>query len=114
MAPGGGRWLTSRLSGPARPRPGQPIAPAPAAQRRVVMRTDFGSWDIVAARWVLGLIPSQALPQIATEALQAGLDSPSLRELAGELHPTLDASGPLFEKLLDEVGVGIPDRSRAG
>jgi hypothetical protein len=78
------------------------------------MRTEFGSWDMVAARWVLGLIPSQELPQIATEALEAGLDSPALRELAGELHPTLDASGPLGEEILDEIGVGIPDRSRAG
>jgi hypothetical protein len=69
---------------------------------------------MVAARWVLRLIPSQALPQIATDALEAGLDSPPLRELAGELHPTLDASGPLFEEILDEIGVGIPDRSRAG
>ena len=78
------------------------------------MRTEFGSWDVVAARWVLGLIPSQALPQIATGALEAGLDFPTLRELAGELHPSLDASGPLLKEILDEIGVGIPDRSRAG
>jgi hypothetical protein len=78
------------------------------------MRTEFGTWDMVAAKWVLGRIPSRALPQIATDALEAGLDTPSLRELAGELHPTLDASGPLFEEILDEIGVGIPDRSRAG
>jgi len=69
---------------------------------------------MVAARWVLGLIPSQALPKIATHALEAGLDSPALRELAGELYPTLGASGPLFEQILDEVGIDIPDRSRAG
>jgi len=79
-----------------------------------VVRTDFGSWGIVAAKWVLGLIPSQALPQLATDAMEAGFDSPALRELAGELHPTLGASGPLFETILDEIGVGIPDRSRAG
>jgi len=69
---------------------------------------------MVAAKWVLGLIPSEALPQIAADALAAGLDSPALRELAGELRPTLDASGRLFEEILDEFGVGIPDRSRAG
>ena len=78
------------------------------------MRTEFGSWEMVAAKWVLGLIPSQALPQIATDALAAGLDSPALRELAGELHPTLDASGRLLEEILDELNVGIPDRTRAG
>jgi len=78
------------------------------------MRIEFGSWDMVAAKWVLGLIPSEALPRIATAALEAGLDSPSLRQLAGELHPTLGTEGPLFEEILDEIGVGIPDRSRAG
>ncbi len=78
------------------------------------MRTEFGSWDMVAAKWVLGLIPSEALPRIATDALEDGLDSPSLRDLAGDLHPTLGAAGPLFEKILYEIGVGIPDRSRAG
>jgi len=78
------------------------------------MRTAFGSWDMVAAKWVLGLIPSEALPRIATDALEAGLDSPSLRELAGDLHQTLDAASPLFEEILDEIGVGIPDRPHAG
>jgi hypothetical protein len=78
------------------------------------MRAEYGSWQIVAARWALGLIPSQALPQLATDALEAGLDSPSLRQLAGELHPTLESSGPVFEEILDKIGVGIPDRSRAG
>ena len=70
------------------------------------MRTEFGSWDMVAAKWVLGLIPSEALPRIATDALEDGLDSPSLRDLAGDLHPTLGAAGPLFEKILYEIGVG--------
>jgi hypothetical protein len=78
------------------------------------MRTEFGSWEVVAAKWVLGRLPTQALPAIATDALVAGLDSQALRELAGELHPTLDESGPLFEEILDEIGVGVPDRSRAG
>ena len=44
-----------------------------AAQRQVVMRTEFGFRDMVADRLVLGLIPRQALPQIATDALEAGL-----------------------------------------
>jgi hypothetical protein len=78
------------------------------------MRTEFGSWDVVAAKWVLGRLPTQALPVIATDALVSGLDSQALRELAGELQPTDEDSGPLFEEILDEIGVGIPDRSRAG
>ena len=78
------------------------------------MRTEFGSWDVVAAKWVLGRIPSRALPALATDLLVSGLDSQALRELAGELHPTVEGSGPLFEEILDEFGIGIPERSRAG
>jgi hypothetical protein len=37
-----------------------------------------------------------------------------LRRLAGELRPTLGESGPLFEEILDELGVAVPDMSRAG
>ena len=106
--------LTSRSSGPARVRVRTSHRPAPAAQRRSVMRTEYGSWDVVAAKWVLGRLPSQALPAIATDALVSGLDSQALRELAGELHPTVEESGPLFEEILGEFGIGIPDRSRAG
>jgi hypothetical protein len=30
------------------------------------------------------------------------------------LRATLEGAGPLFEEVLDEIGVAIPDRSRAG
>ena len=78
------------------------------------MPTEFGSLELVAAKWVLRRIPSEALPRIAADLLEAGLDTPSLRRLAGELCPTLGESGPLFEEILDELGVAIPDKSRAG
>ena len=78
------------------------------------MRTEFGSLELVAAKWVLGRMPSEALPRIASDLLEAGPDTPTLRRLAGELHPTLGDSGPLFEEIFDELGVAVPDRSRAG
>jgi len=78
------------------------------------MPTEFGSLELVAAKWVLRRIPSEALPRIAADLLEAGLDTPSLRRLAGELHPTLGETGPLFEEVLDELGVAVPDMSRAG
>jgi hypothetical protein len=87
---------------------------APAAQRRSVMQTELGALDVVAARWVLGRIPSEALPQIAADLLEAGRDTRSLRRLAGEMQPTLGETGPLFEEVLDELGIAVPDRSRAG
>jgi hypothetical protein len=51
----------------------------PAAQRRLRMRTESDHLDVVAAKWVLGIVPSEALPRLAMDALEAGLDSPSLR-----------------------------------
>lgn len=87
------------------------LVPAPLTP--VVMRTKFGSLDVVAAKWVLGLIPSEALPQIAVDALEAGFDTPSLRRLAGEMHPVLAETGPLFEEVLEELRTAIPDKSRA-
>src|SRR3989454_11594841 len=80
-----------------------------AAAHRDVMQTEFGSLDLVAAKWVLGRIPSEALPRIASDLLEAGRDTPTLRRLAGELRPTLGESGPLFEEILDELGVAVPD-----
>jgi hypothetical protein len=78
------------------------------------MQTEFGSLELVAAKWVLGRIPSEALPRIASDLLEAGPDTPTLRHLAGELHPRFGDSGPLFEEILDELGVAVPDMSRAG
>ena len=69
--------------------------------------------DIVAAKWTLGLLPTDALPRLATTALEAGLDTPSLRLVAGESHPTRGETGALFDEALDELGVDVPDRSRA-
>jgi len=78
------------------------------------MQTEFGSLDLVAAKWVLGRIPSEALPRIASDLLEAGPDTPTLRRLAGELRPTFGESGPLFEEIFGELGVAVPDMSRAG
>ena len=77
------------------------------------MRTEMERMHIVAAKWALGLVPAEALPRLATNALEAGLDTPALRLVAGELHPTRDETGVLFDEALDELGVKVPDRSRA-
>lgn len=58
-----------------------------------------------AVRKQLGKLSSSELPHLAMFALEAGLDSPSLRELAGELHPTWADSGPIFERILRDFGI---------
>jgi hypothetical protein len=69
---------------------------------------------LIASKWALGRIPSEVLQQIDADLLEAGRDTPSLRRLAGECRPTFGDIGPLFEQILDELGVAIPDKSHAG
>jgi hypothetical protein len=67
----------------------------------------------MAARYRLGELRGEELPDIAIALLERGDDSQSLRELAGLDHPTLRDAGALFEKVLDEVGQQIPDEDEA-
>jgi hypothetical protein len=66
------------------------------------------NWNLNAARWVVGQLPPEELPDLATEALAAGADSTSLALLAGLSRPTRAEAGPLFEKVLAESGVRVP------
>ena len=50
-------------------------------------------------------LPSSELPELAVGALEAGFDSPALRQLAGELDPTWADSGPLFDRILLDLGI---------
>jgi hypothetical protein len=54
------------------------------------------------------------LPELAVKALQAGLDSQSLRLLAGELRPTWADCEPLFERALHDLGIHYQPRPEAG
>ncbi|MFL5407223.1 MAG: hypothetical protein ACJ79O_15390, partial [Myxococcales bacterium] len=63
--------------------------------------------------WTLGFLGPDELPEIATKALVAGLDTPSLRCLAGsdgEDSPTLNK---LFEEVLSELGLAGMTRADA-
>ncbi len=70
-------------------------------------------WKLQAARWVLGRIPGEDLPQIATEAMVLGDDSPSLVQLAAESGTTIREAGPLFLAALHELEIDLPDRRTA-
>jgi hypothetical protein len=58
-----------------------------------------------ATRHQFDVLQSEELPQLAVMALEAGLDTPSLRLLAGEMHPTWSDSGNLFGGLLRELDI---------
>ena len=49
--------------------------------------------EIAAARWSLGYLRSEEIPQIALVWLESGLDSPTMRVLAGEMNPIMSESG---------------------
>jgi hypothetical protein len=61
-------------------------------------------FDMAEAMWTLGLLTSDMLPGIAVRALEAGLDSPSLRQLAGLDSTDLAEAEHLFRKTLSELG----------
>ena len=58
-------------------------------------------------------MPSEELPRIGAEWLAEGLDSPSLRELAGTSSPQMSDVGPLFEKVLSELHFVLPKKEEA-
>ncbi len=60
------------------------------------------------ALWALGRIPSEQLPIIAYQWLEAGWDSPTLRILAGERNSIMSEVGPMFEAVLEELGFVVP------
>jgi len=68
---------------------------------------------LAAAKLVLGLLKGKILPDIATEALEEGEDSPSLRILAGLLEPSSDEGPILLEKVFQELEIPQPNRIEA-
>ncbi len=60
------------------------------------------------ALWALNRIYSEQLPQIALQWLELGLDSPTLRILAGERNPIMSEVGPMFEAVLEELEFVVP------
>jgi hypothetical protein len=69
--------------------------------------------NLIAAYWRLKRLPGEKLPEIAQEALEQGLDSVSLRILAGEQNATISEQGALFEQILSELNTEIPSQREA-
>jgi hypothetical protein len=69
----------------------------------------FGeSWDVGLAVWALGLLDPLRLPALAMRALEDGLDSPSLRRLAGADATEVPHVSALFAAALAEIGIVPP------
>ena len=68
---------------------------------------------LAARRLALGRQPPEDLPDIATEALVDGVDSPALRELAGTLRVDYQDARDVFYRVCDELDIEIPDPTAA-
>lgn len=69
--------------------------------------------EVAGWRMVNGELRSEELPQLATDALIRGLDTPSLRVLAGQNPADVRDSADLFRRALDELGVSLPAHDEA-
>lgn len=67
----------------------------------------------VQAQWVLGLIPTNELPDIAAKALSAGIESKSLLVLAGLNGSETDEARKLFGQALNELGCRSMEKAEA-
>jgi len=76
---------------------------------------DAGSSDLRSAQmlWTLGLLEPSDLPEVATKSLVAGLDTPSLRILAGSDGEESLTLNKLFEQVLSEGGLSPLTRAEA-
>ncbi len=71
-----------------------------------------GPLRVVFVQWQLGLLRSDELPAKAVAALEEGVDSPSLRILAGLSEPTGSEAGPIVARIAEELGLRLPDSKR--
>ena len=85
-----------------------------APEPETSVRSGHMSLGEVACRYQADEICPEDLPMIAAEALAAGVDTPTLCELAGWPRNT-DTHGirEAFEQALVECGIGLPDRGLA-
>lgn len=67
----------------------------------------------IQAQWVLGFIPTNQLPEIAADALSAGIESKSLVELAGLNGMETDDARKAFERALNELGYKSMEKADA-
>jgi hypothetical protein len=70
-------------------------------------------FEPIMARWALGLIRSDELPDIAAGALSNVFESTSLLALAGRSQGETDEARKLFERALNELGHGVMSKTDA-
>jgi hypothetical protein len=66
--------------------------------------------ELALARWVVGALAAEDVPQLAAEALARGCNAMSVAILAGLRRPTSADILDELPALLDELGVALPEK----
>ena len=61
--------------------------------------------QLIQARWILGKLPSEDVPQLAQTALANGYDGKYTRRIAGSINPNRVDLQPLMNGFLSELGI---------
>ncbi len=61
-----------------------------------------------AALHILGHLPSSAIPELAIQWMTEGMDTPTMRIVAGESAPIMSDVAPMLLATLEELSVAIP------
>jgi len=68
---------------------------------------------IIAARYAIGILESRALAPAADEAIDGGIYTPDLADVAAARHPIMSDVGSLFERALAELNIPLPPPAEA-
>ena len=60
--------------------------------------------DVAHALYSIGRLSGEDLPELASDLLASGIDTSAVRELAGLCRPTVRDAGPVFERVLADLG----------
>ena len=65
--------------------------------------------EMLAVKWVRGDLHAEDMPSLAADLLESGMDTPSLRRLAGEMHVACSADvEEIVGRMFRELGVAYP------
>jgi hypothetical protein len=78
-----------------------------------IMAKDKFDTELLQARWVLGGLRPEELPDQATLALEEGFDGNAIKQLAGLVRPSLRDLETLPDKAFGEMGLRAIDKAQA-
>jgi hypothetical protein len=71
-------------------------------------------YQVAVAKYLIGDFPTERFPDLASEALEDGIDTPTIIEIAGLKQPSYFDIQEFIPKLLDELGIPPLTKHEAG